>query len=84
MPPSPGPPVLTVPKSEFYEDECVECKINLGSAEEPGSMAEPEEALSPGDKVLVTVVSAHPDILVVSYVRGTKTFQGALLDATKR
>ncbi|XP_011347383.2 PWWP domain-containing protein 2A isoform X2 [Ooceraea biroi] len=40
-------------------------------------------ALATGDKILVTVESALPDILVVSFVHGAKCFQGALLDATK-
>ncbi|XP_011633391.1 uncharacterized protein LOC105424710 [Pogonomyrmex barbatus] len=41
-------------------------------------------ALATGDKILVTVESALPDILVVSFVHGAKCFQGALLDATNR
>lgn len=41
-------------------------------------------ALATGDKILVTVESALPDILVVSFVHGAKCFQGALLDAAKR
>ncbi|KAK1136662.1 hypothetical protein WN48_08599 [Eufriesea mexicana] len=40
--------------------------------------------LARGDKILVTVESALPDIIVVSFVHGAKCFQGALLDATKR
>ncbi|XP_011506411.1 PREDICTED: PWWP domain-containing protein 2A-like [Ceratosolen solmsi marchali] len=40
--------------------------------------------LLPGERILVTVESALPDILVVSYEHGAKSFQGALLDATKR
>ncbi|XP_054005288.1 uncharacterized protein LOC128890649 isoform X1 [Hylaeus anthracinus] len=40
--------------------------------------------LARGDKILVTVESALPDIVVVSFVHGAKCFQGALLDATKR
>ncbi|CAB0040621.1 unnamed protein product [Trichogramma brassicae] len=40
--------------------------------------------LAPGHKILVQVDSVLPDILVVSYLRNGKTFQGALLDATKR
>lgn len=40
--------------------------------------------LARGDKILVTVESALPDIVVVSFVQGAKCFQGALLDATKR
>lgn len=39
--------------------------------------------LARGDKILVTVESALPDIIVVSFVHGAKCFQGALLDATK-
>ncbi|XP_051164497.1 PWWP domain-containing protein 2B-like [Leptopilina boulardi] len=41
-------------------------------------------ALVPGEKILVTVGSALPDIIVVIFEHGAKTFQGALLDATKR
>lgn len=41
-------------------------------------------ALVPGEKILVTVESALPDIIVVTFEHGAKTFQGALLDATKR
>ncbi|XP_011879490.1 PREDICTED: PWWP domain-containing protein 2A-like isoform X1 [Vollenhovia emeryi] len=41
-------------------------------------------ALATGNKILVTVESALPDILVVSFVHGAKCFQGALLDAAKR
>ncbi|XP_071560278.1 uncharacterized protein [Temnothorax nylanderi] len=41
-------------------------------------------ALATGNKILVTVESVLPDILVVSFVHGAKCFQGALLDATKR
>ncbi|XP_012532045.1 PWWP domain-containing protein 2A [Monomorium pharaonis] len=41
-------------------------------------------ALATGEKILVTVESALPDILVVSFVHGAKCFQGALLDAAKR
>ncbi|XP_015585341.1 PWWP domain-containing protein 2A [Cephus cinctus] len=37
-----------------------------------------------GEKILVTVDSALPDIIVVSFDHGTKSFQGALLDVTKR
>ncbi|XP_012281605.1 PWWP domain-containing protein 2A [Orussus abietinus] len=37
-----------------------------------------------GEKILVTVDSALPDIIVVSFEHGAKSFQGALLDATKR
>lgn len=40
--------------------------------------------LARGDKILVTIESALPDIIVVSFVHGAKCFQGALLDATKR
>ncbi|XP_014205626.1 uncharacterized protein LOC106637373 [Copidosoma floridanum] len=40
--------------------------------------------LVPGERVLVTVEAALPDIVVVSLEHGTKNFQGALLDATKR
>ncbi|XP_011296948.1 PWWP domain-containing protein 2B-like [Fopius arisanus] len=40
--------------------------------------------ISMGDKILVTVESALPDIIVVSFDHGVKSFQGALLDATKR
>lgn len=40
--------------------------------------------LEPGRKLLVTVESALADILVVSYQHGSKSFQGALLDAGKR
>lgn len=43
----------------------------------------PEE-LKVGEKIVVTVESSLPDILVVSYQHGRKNFQGALLDATKR
>ncbi|XP_072765311.1 uncharacterized protein [Anoplolepis gracilipes] len=41
-------------------------------------------ALTAGEKILVTVEYALPDILVVSFVHGAKCFQGALLDAAKR
>lgn len=41
-------------------------------------------ALATGEKILVTVESALPDILVVSFVHGAKCFQGALLDSAKR
>ncbi|XP_012268853.2 uncharacterized protein LOC105693476 [Athalia rosae] len=37
-----------------------------------------------GEKILVSVESMLPDIVVVSFEHGTKLFQGALLDATKR
>lgn len=37
-----------------------------------------------GEKILVTVESSLADIIVVSFVHGLKSFQGALLDATKR
>lgn len=37
-----------------------------------------------GEKILVTVESSLPDIIVVSFVHGLKSYQGALLDATKR
>lgn len=41
--------------------------------------------ISRGDKIIVTVLeSALPDIIVVVFAHGTKSFQGALLDATKR
>ncbi|KAG5316074.1 PWP2B protein, partial [Pseudoatta argentina] len=50
------------------------------AAEAPSAHLE----LATGDKILVTVESALPDILVVSFVHGAKCFQGALLDATKR
>ena len=53
--------------------------------EEIAVVGDVEEAgLVPGDKILVTVESALPDILVVSYERGSKSFQGALLHANKR
>jgi hypothetical protein len=51
-------------------------------AEEGGARG--SRRLLPGERILVTVESALPDILVVSYEHGAKTFQGALLDATKR
>ena len=38
-----------------------------------------------GDKIIVTVLEAAlPDIIVVVFAHGAKSFQGALLDATKR
>ncbi|CAD6208750.1 GSCOCG00003557001-RA-CDS [Cotesia congregata] len=37
-----------------------------------------------GDKINVTVESALPDIIVVSFTDGLKSFQGALLDITKK
>lgn len=37
-----------------------------------------------GDKIIVTVESIIPDIIVVSFVDGIKSFQGALLDVNKR
>lgn len=37
-----------------------------------------------GTKILVFVEDALQDVLVVSYRIGTKTFQGALLDVTKK
>lgn len=52
----------------------------MADAESPAELC----ALVPGDKILVTVVSALPDIIVVSYDRGLNSFQGALLNATKR
>ena len=42
------------------------------------------EDLTPGDKILVDVDTALPDILIVSYLRNGKKFQGALLDSSKR
>ncbi|XP_032672837.1 PWWP domain-containing protein 2A-like isoform X2 [Odontomachus brunneus] len=50
------------------------------AAEAPSALL----AFTTGDKILVTVDSALPDILVVSFVHGAKCFQGVLLDATKR
>lgn len=43
-----------------------------------------ELGLVKGGKILVSVESMLPDIVVVSFEHGTKLFQGALLDATKR
>ena len=36
-----------------------------------------------GQKLVVTVQDAHPDLLLVSYEHGTRVFQGVLLDSTK-
>lgn len=36
-----------------------------------------------GQKLVVTVEDAHPDLLLVSYEHGTRIFQGVLLDSTK-
>lgn len=41
-------------------------------------------ALATGNKILVTIETATPDILVVSFDYGAKCFQGALLDINKR
>ncbi|XP_015523140.2 PWWP domain-containing protein 2A isoform X2 [Neodiprion pinetum] len=48
------------------------------------SGAPTELGLVKGEKILVSVESMLPDIVVVSFEHGTKLFQGALLDATKR
>lgn len=36
-----------------------------------------------GQKLVVTVEDANPDLLLVSYEHGTRVFQGVLLDSTK-
>lgn len=36
-----------------------------------------------GQKLVVTVEDAHPDLLLVSHEHGTHIFQGVLLDAAK-
>lgn len=36
-----------------------------------------------GQKLIVTVQDAHPDLLLVSHEHGTHVFQGVLLDSTK-
>lgn len=52
-------------------------------ADEEGSSALAD--IARGDKITVTVLeSALPDIIVVAFAHGAKSFQGALLDATKR
>lgn len=55
-----------------------------GQQDEEDEENRDQEILRPGDQVLVTVELALPDVLVVSFARGRRNFQGALLDSTKR
>ncbi|XP_034937065.1 PWWP domain-containing protein 2A-like isoform X2 [Chelonus insularis] len=40
--------------------------------------------IAKGDQIVVTVESALPDIIVVSFINGVRSFQGALLDVNKK